>query len=116
MKDQIRKVYKEVLEAIYESMEDDEECVLDEHEIITNILEEGADILQDIAPGISIKTHKYTTVRRFELTATPYDQTKEFPDGPLEEERVGDPIGPQPPTSASDADVTNIIRSIRMKG
>lgn len=115
MKEQARKVFKEVLEAIYLSMEEDEECRSGEYEIITNILNEGADIIQTIAPGMRIKTHNFTTVPLFKLTVEPYDQIKEFPDGQPEEEQVGDPIGPTIPTGGSDADVNQLIRSIRMK-
>lgn len=110
MKQEARKVYFEVLEALYESMEDDEECHFGEYEIITNILEEGAVGLRQLAAGISIKTHNYTTVRQFDLTVTPI--TSQEPDEQEEELPVKyDPTKPVVPTEGGGP----VIRSIRIR-
>lgn len=108
MKDETRKLFGEVLEAIFQQMEEDqEECVLDEYEITINILQEGADILQSICPGLRIKAHRYSTTQRFELSISP--QREEQVAG------LGDIVGPTIPQGESEDSVTNIIRQIRTK-
>lgn len=113
MKQEARKVYFEVLQALYESMEDDEECQdFGEYEIIMNILEEGAAGLRQLAPGLNIKTHQYTTVRHFELTVTPITETQLQDDQPVEEPQVKyDPTKPVVPTEGGGP----TMRSIKIR-